>query len=125
VKNNIDIKTIFIIVLGAGLVLSFIFRPSKSIDTYEDEISLLKKQNKNLSSNNDSLKSINIELSIEIQNILTNIDSTEAKLADNEGKINDLEDDKSKVSGYVRNLNADGVAESLNEYFERKSQGNY
>jgi peptidoglycan hydrolase CwlO-like protein len=123
IKGKIDIKFVFILVLASALILSFVFRPSKGISTYEDEINQLKLDNKELSVSNDSLALVNGELAIEIKNILNDIDSTEAKLADNEGKINDLEDDKDKVSGYIRNLNADGVAESLNKYLDRKSQG--
>ena len=59
-----DSKSIFIIVLGSALVLSFIFRPSKDISIYEDEIG--------------------------------------------------------KVSGYVNTLNADGVANELANYLNRR-----
>ena len=117
---KLGVKEIFIIVLAALLVLSMVFRPSKEIDTYEDEINLLKQQNKNLLLSNDSLSGMNKQLSEEIQDILVTIDSTEAKLHETEGQLNDLENDKDKVSTRVRNLNADGIASELTEYLNGK-----
>jgi len=43
--KNLDIKTIFILILAVALVLMFIFRPSKEIEDNEDEINKLKQQN--------------------------------------------------------------------------------
>jgi chromosome segregation ATPase len=113
-------KEILIIVLGAALVLSLIFRPAKKIDYYEDEINSLKQQNELLYNSNDSLKSQNSELTKEIRDILITIDSTEAKLADTEIKLNNLENGKGKVSDRVRVLNADGVAGELSDYLNKK-----
>jgi len=118
--NNMDKKDIGIIVLGVLLILTFIFRPSKSIDTYEDEINNLKISNKKLSKNNDSLIIANTILTIEIEKLIANADSTQAALADTEDKINDLENGKGKVSGYVNTLNADGVANALTEYLDKR-----
>lgn len=117
---KIGTKEIIIIVLAGALVLSFIFRPSKEIDYYEDEIKNLKQQNELLFNSNDSLKSRNVVLSQEIKDILITIDSTEAKLADTEIKLNHLENEKDKVSDRVRVLNADGIAESLSDYLNKK-----
>ena len=41
-NTKIDIKLIFIFILSGVLILSFIFRPSKPIETYEDVINGLK-----------------------------------------------------------------------------------
>jgi chromosome segregation ATPase len=117
---KLGVKEIFIIVLAALLVLSMVFRPSKEIDTYEDEINLLKQQNKELLLSNDSLQVMNQQLSEEIQDILVTIDSTEAKLKDTENQLNDLEDGKVIVHDRVRNLNADGIASELTDYLNRK-----
>ncbi len=118
-KQKIDIKVIFILILAGALILSFIFRPSKSIDDYEDKINQLKHQNDSLLSNNDSLKSANYKLDEEVKKILIDIDKTQVKLDKTNNKIKDLENGKSKVSGYVNNLNADGVAKSLTDYLNR------
>jgi len=120
VSGKLDIKTIFILILGGALVLSFIFRPSKEIDMYENELNALKAENKELVQNNDSLMTVNDGLTIEIRDLMFDIDSTQAALIDTEDELKDLENGKGKVSGYVKTLNADGIAESLTEYLDRK-----
>jgi len=40
-KINIDIKSIFIIVLGLIIVFMILFKPSKDINQYEEEIIIL------------------------------------------------------------------------------------
>lgn len=117
---KIGTKEILIIVLAGALILSFIFRPSKKNDYYEDEINNLKQQNELLFNSNDSLKSRNVVLSQEIKDILITIDSTETKLVDTEIKLNNLKNGKDKVSGRVRVLNADGVARELTDYLNKK-----
>lgn len=121
-KEKLDIKTILILVLGAVLILSFIFRPSKEIEMYEDEISLLKEHNKQLLQNNDSLELVNNQLDKEIEGYLIEIDSTQVLLDENKDKINDLENGKDKVSSYVNGLNANGVTSSLTDYLDRRNR---
>jgi len=72
--NNIQL--VFIITLTVALILSLLIKPSAPIDTYEDEINLLRKQNKELRLSNDSLTSANVKLQEEINIILYAIDST-------------------------------------------------
>jgi peptidoglycan hydrolase CwlO-like protein len=122
VKEKIDIKVIFILVLAGALVLSFIFRPSKEIDTYENEINALKEQNEKLLNNNDSLKSANDELSARNEELLQSIDSTKAEMVRKDREIYKLEDAKGKVSDRVRSLDANGVAESLTEYLDKRTE---
>lgn len=119
-KGKIDIKVIFILILAGLLILSYIFRPTKSIDMYEDEINALREENERLISSNDSIKALNDKLDIEIKELSEVIDSTKSKLSDNEEKIKDLENGKGKVSGYVKTLNADGIAKSLTEYLDKR-----
>ncbi len=121
-KEKFDIKVIFILVLAGALILSFIFRPSKELDTYEDEINLLKQENEQLLNNNDSLKIVNQKLGEEITYLLENIDSTQAQIAIKDKEIDSLEHAKGKVSDRVRNLNANGVAESLTEYLNSRTK---
>ena len=121
-KEKIDIKVIFILVLGAALILSFIFRPSKEIDMYEDEIETLQQANEQLLNNNDSLKIANEELGVRNRELLQNIDSTQAEIAIKDHEIDSLEHEKGKVSDVVRNLDANGVAESLTEYLNNRAQ---
>ena len=120
-QGKLDIKMVIILILAGVVMLSFIFRPSKPIEMYEDEISLLKEQNEQLSQNNDSLELANNQLDKEIEGYLIEIDSTQVLLDENNEKIIELEDGKNKVSGYVNSLNADGVTESLSDYLNRRN----
>ncbi len=119
-KSKIDIKLIFIFVLAGALILSLIFRPSNEIDMHEDELKQLELSNQKLQNENDSIKLDNIKLNEEVQELIIDIDSTQAALADTEDRLNDIENDKGKVSGYVNTLDADGIAESLTEYLNRR-----
>ena len=87
--NNIQL--VFIIILAVALILSLLSKPSTPIDTYEDEINLLKKQNKELRLSYDSLSLANSKLQNEINIILYAIDSTEVILKETETKLAALE----------------------------------
>jgi len=121
---QIDLKSILILVLGVALVLSFIFRPSVPIEEYENEITLLKKQNKELLLSNDSIVELNKKLEVEIQQILFTIDSTEALLRNTELKLKELEEKRDEISDIVDNLNSDGVTESISDYLKRRGKNN-
>lgn len=121
-KGKLDIKMVFILILAGALILSFIFRPSKTINTHEDEIEALEKENESLLSKNDSLTIENAKLDEKIQKILIDIDSTQHLLDETNDRINDLENDKGKISSYVKSLDADGVANSLTEYLNKRTK---
>ena len=119
--KNLDIKTIFILILAVALILMFIFGGggNKGIDNYKDELNNLKEQNDSLLHSNDDLKNKNDDLTIKYDEIIDDI------IEINSGNIANLQDEKDKVSDRVRVLNADGVAIELSNYFiRRESQGN-
>lgn len=117
---KLSFEKILIIVLTVALVLSFIFRPSKPIETYENEIKLLQQDNVRLLQSNDSLKVENLKLNEEIREILVTIDKTQQALDSSNLKIKKLQNAKVNVSDRVRNLNADGVARELSEFLDKK-----
>ena len=119
-NKQLDIKSILILILAGVLIASYIFRPSKPIEMYEDEISLLKQENYTLLQNNDSLELVNGQLDSEIEEYLVVIGSTKVLLDENKNKIIELENGKNKVSSYVNGLNADGVTESITNYLNRE-----
>ena len=119
---KIDIKLIFIFILAIALILTIIFRPTKPIETYENEINALKQVNKELLISNDSIAGLNKKLEEEIQQILFTIDSTEALLRDSENKIKELEEKRDEISDIVDNLNSDGVTKSISDYLKRRSK---
>ena len=121
-NTKIDIKLIFIFILSGVLILSFIFRPSKPIETYEDVINGLKEDNKQLLLSNDSISKINGQLQIEIDQILFVIDSTKVLLKDKEIKIKELEEKRNAVSNIVNSLHADDVTSTISDYLKRRGK---
>ena len=121
---NIDLKSILILALGVALVLSFMFRPSVPIEEYEEEISVLQKQNKKLLISNDSIVKANMRLQKEIDIILYAIDSTKVVLKETEDKLKELERKRNEVSNIVDNMDSDGVTNTLSDYLQRRGQNN-
>lgn len=121
---NIDIKSILILLLGVALVLSFIFRPSVPIEEYEEEISILQKQNKKLLISNDSIVKANIRLQKEIDVILYTIDSTKVILRKTESKLKELERKRNEVSDIVDNMDSDDVTNTISDYLKRRGKDN-
>ena len=121
-KINIDLKAILILSLAVALVLSLIFRPSVPIEEYEEEISVLQKQNKKLLISNDSIVKVNIKLQKEIEVILYAIDSTKVVLRETENKLEELERKRNEVSNIVDNMDSDGVTNTLSDYLQRRGQ---
>jgi len=119
-----DIKTIFILVLAIALILSFLFRPTVPIETYETEINTLKEQNKRLLLSNDSINQINQKLQDEITVILYAIDSTKVILKETEHKLKILENKRNEVSTIVNNMDSDDITNSFSDYLKRRNTGN-
>jgi len=119
-----DIKTIFILVLAIALILSFLFRPTVPIETYETEINTLKEQNKRLLLSNDSINKINQKLQDEITVILYAIDSTKVILKETEEKLTELENKRNEVSTIVNNMDSDDITNTFSDYLKRRNTGN-
>ena len=119
-----NIQTVFILILAAALILSFIFRPSIPIKTYEDEINLLKQQNQQLLLSNDSINIINTKLQEEINVILYAIDSTKVALKETEHKLEILEKKRNEVSTIINNMDSDDITNTFSNYLKRRGKGN-
>ena len=120
--NNIQL--VFIIILAAALILSLLSKPSTPIDTYEDEINLLKKQNKELRLSNDSLSLANSKLQNEINIILYAIDSTEVILKETETKLAALEKKRNEIPSIINNMDSDDVTNNISDYLKRRGKRN-
>ena len=119
-----NIQTVFILILAVALILSFIFRPSKPIETYENEINLLKQQNQQLLLSNDSINFINTKLQKEINVILYAIDSTKVALKETEHKLEILENKRNEVSTIINNMDSDDITNTFSSYLKRRGKGN-
>ena len=118
-KFNIDIKTIFIIVLGLIVVFMILFRPSKDINYYEEEIKLLNEKNILLIESNDSIMSLNNNLQTEIDNLNQSVDSVNLVLDKNEEEINKLKRRKGEIFDHVNNMDVNGVTRNIADYLKR------
>ena len=118
--NNIQL--VFIIILAVALILSILSRPSPTIDTYEDEINILKKHNKELRLSNDSLISANGELQKEIYIILHVIDSTEVVLREIEIELAELEKRRNEIPSIISNMDSDDITNNLTDYLKRRGK---
>ena len=123
-KTFKNIQTVFILILAAALILSFLFRPSTPIETYEDKINLLKQQNQQLLLSNDSINLINTKLQKEINLILYAIDSTKVILRETEDKLAELEKKRNEIPNIVNNMDSDDITINISDYLKRRSKGN-
>lgn len=119
-KINIDIKSIFIIVLGLIIVFMIIFRPSKDISMYEEQINILNQRNKILIDINDSISNVNNLLGNQIKLLEKDVETVNDKLVDNEEEINKLKRNKGEIYKHVNSLDVNGVTSGLSDYLKRK-----
>ena len=119
-KINIDIKSIFIIVLGLIIVFMIIFRPSKDISMYEEQINVLNQRNKILIEINDSISNVNNLLGNQIKLLEKDVETVNDKLVDNEEEINKLKRNKGEIYKHVNSLDVNGVTSGLSDYLKRK-----
>jgi len=119
-----NIQLVFIIILAVALILSILSKPSTPIGTYEDEINLLKNQNKELRLSNDSLSLANSKLQNEINIILYAIDSTEVILKETETKLAALEKKRNEIPSIINNMDSDDVTNNISDYLKRRGKGN-
>ena len=120
-KFDIDIKTIFILVLGAAVILLLLFRPSKEISTYEEEMLILKNQNIKLLQNNDSLSTINDKLIEDVIILEEDVEEINIKLVDSSKEIDKLKKKKNEIPSNVIVMDANSVTNYLAEYIKRRN----
>ena len=120
-KFDIDIKTIFILILGAAVILLLLFRPSKVINTHEEELLKLKTRNKLLLQNNDSLSSINNKLIEDVVILEEGVDEINIKLENSTKEIEKLKKKKNEIPANVIIMDANDVTYNIADYLERRN----
>ena len=120
-KFDIDIKTIFILILGVAVILLLLFRPSKEINTHEEEILMLENQNKILLQDNDSLSSINIKLIEDVIILEEDVEEINVKLEDSSKEIDKLKRKKNEIPSNVIIMDANSVTNNLADYLRRRN----
>jgi len=120
VKFDIDIKDIFIVVLGVVIITMIILRPSNDISMYEEEINILNQKNKILIDINDSISIANNLLENQISLLEVDVETVNGKLIDNEKEIKKLKRNKGEIYKHVNSLDVDGVTSGISDYLKRK-----
>ena len=120
-KFDIDIKIVFILVLGAAVILLLLFRPSKEISTYEEEMLILKNQNIKLLQNNDSLSTINDKLIEDVIILEEDVEEINIKLEDSSKEIDKLKKKKNEIPSNVIVMDANSVTNYLADYIKRRN----
>lgn len=120
-KFDIDIKSIFILILGAAVILLLLFRPTKEIDIHEEEILILKNQNKILLQNNDSLSTANVRLIEDIIVLEENVEQINDKLENSNKQIDILKKKKNEIHTNVIIMDANDVTNNLADYLKRRN----
>lgn len=120
-KSKIDIKTIFILVLGAAVILLLIFGQSKEVNPHEEEILILKTQNKILLQDNDNISTINIKLMKDVVILEEDVEEINVKLEDSNKEIDKLKRKKNEIPSNVIVMDANGVTNNLADYLERRN----
>lgn len=111
-------KNILIIVLCLTLLGVYLFGGRGTSNAYKEEITKLQKINKSLLNKNDSILLLNKTLDNRIKVLDSVIKIKEDSLKITNKKIKGLQDEKDKVTDYVRNLDVNGVDRALTEYLE-------
>jgi peptidoglycan hydrolase CwlO-like protein len=118
--KKLDIKTVFIIILSVGLIISFFVGQKSSIDYKQDEIKKLHVQNDILLKRNDSLDNANKALDKEIETINKKIDENKVELAKTQTQLQNLNKKKDETPNYINHLSANSVASELSKYIDKK-----
>ena len=120
-KFDIDIKLVFILILAAAVILLLLFRPTKEINTHEEEILMLENQNKILLQDNDSLSSINIKLIEDVIILEEDVEEINVKLEDSSKEIDKLKRKKNEIPSNVIIMDANSVTNNLADYLRRRN----
>lgn len=119
--KKFDIKTWFIIILGAALCISIWFGQKNNIDDNKDKIEALHKENEGLLKKNDSLNLVNTKIDGLISEINKKIDGNTELLTTTKKQLQDIKKLQNEVPHYVNNLSANGVASSFSNYLTKSS----
>ena len=116
-EKKLDIKTIFIIILGVLLIIS-IFRGIKTNQV--SNFDLLHEQNENLHKMNDSLIKNNSNLQDQRDSIHMELGKKMIELDATNIEIEKLKKLRIGIRNNVKNMTSDSVANGFNDYLDRR-----
>ena len=122
--KSMDPKTILIILLSIGLIISFFFGQNSHIDKHADEIKLLQEKSAKLRIENDSLIKENFKIDEYIKIVNEKINNNSNELEKTKLELNKLKNRRSENNIYVNRLSNYGVANEFSKYLDKRTQSN-
>lgn len=116
--KKLDIKSIFIIILGIAVIVTYFMGGNTVTNNYQEQIEKLHKENQELVSKNDSLKTENVKLDEKFAKLEGKIKENDLKLSQTQSQLEKLNKRRNEVPTYVNGLSVDGVADAFTEYLE-------
>ncbi len=113
-----DLKILFIIILGAGLIISIII-PKRQSQASKIEISNLHKNNDSMRLLIDSIIVVNKKLRTDFDSLQVSVNRNSIKIEEKNRTINKLKNRRNEVPNYVNGLDANGVANKLADRLKR------
>ena len=120
--KKLDFKTILILILGIGLIISFMFGQKSVIDEHKVEIKKMHEENSRMILRNDSLFKYNTKIEAEMLLINKKLKENEVFIANTQLQINKLNKRKNEVSNHVNNLSAISLSNGFTDYLQTKSR---
>lgn len=119
--KKLDIKSIFIIILGIALIISFLIggKPNGIDKKQFDE---LHNQNKNLMLTNDSLSKSNDGINKELGLIQTELNKKNIEIETTNKEIDKLKKARIILKNKMKIISAEGIATGFNDYIERRDK---
>lgn len=124
--KSLDFKDWGLIVLGIALIVSVIIGQRKTtIDTHQDDINALTKENNILIHRDDSIKAINLKLDAQLKTINQKLDSNDKALTATKLQLIDLKNRKNEIHTYVEHLSGNDVSSSFSNYLQNRTKSNH
>lgn len=120
--KKIDLKTIIIFILGALLIIGFIFTQNGFKNDSEAVIKNLHEKTLSLEKENEDLKQANIKLDSSISVVNKELAIDKEKLAKTQLQLQELNKKRDEISSNVNRLSANGVANAFSDYLDKRTK---
>lgn len=120
--KKFDLKTIIIFILGGLLILGFIFTQKGSTSDSEAIIKDLHEKTLSLEKENEDLKKANVKLDSSIAVVHKELAIDKAKLEKTQLQLQELNKKRDEISSNVNRLSANGVANALTDYLDKRTK---
>jgi predicted nuclease with TOPRIM domain len=118
--KKLDIKSITIIILSIALIITYFMGDNTVINNYQEQIEKSRKENQELVSKNDSLKTEKVKLDEKFAKLECKIKENDLKISKTQSQLEKLNKRRNEVPTYVNGLSVNDVADAFTEYLENQ-----